>query len=380
MLPSKSMDPEEWKRQLRDAYRSPDRLPPEYALTDEERRFFDAQAPSAEAGIPTAGEAPAARTGPRDRLPFLVTPYYLSLSRPDPEDPIRRQFLPRGEELQTSPWELADPLGEEKHSPSQRLVHRYRSRALLLVTGTCATYCRHCFRRTFTREERGAIPDDALDRAAAYLAGRPEVKELLLSGGDPLILEDGQLDRILARIREARPDLTLRIGTRIPVVLPQRITPELAALLGGYAPLWISTQFNHPRELTPESRAAASRLVDRGVPMLNQAVLLRGVNDDPATLAELFDGLVAMRIKPYYLFQGDLAAGTRHLRVPLDRGLEIQRQLRGLLSGLAMPVYAVDLPGGGGKVPLTEQSLIGKEGDSYRFRGPDGAEYRYPAE
>lgn len=332
-----------------------------FTLTEEEKAFFSHQ-------------------GKEDNLQFLVNPYYASLAEDVPDDPIRRQFLPLLSEYTILERELTDPLGEKSYSPVPRLIHRYRDRVLLLVTDSCAMYCRHCFRRSFAGHEGRIVSSGEMERIAAYLADHREVNEILLSGGDPLTCTDGRLESILKAIREVRPDMAIRLATRIPVVLPQRITPELVDILRRNGPLWVVTQFNHSREITAQSERAAARLVDGGIPVLNQSVLLRGVNDSVSALEDLFQSLVRLRIKPYYLFQGDLAAGTSHLRVPLKRGRELMKELRTRISGLALPVYAVDMPGGGGKIPLTEDYSVGEDEENYYFRNIEGQEYAYPRE
>lgn len=339
---------------------------------------------------------------------FAVSSYYLSLIGPKPDDPIRRQCIPSDEERRVLPYESRDPLEDEAHSPLPRLVHRYRDRVLLLVTDECAVYCRHCFRRHLVggkegaagrqgrQGRRGALTKKQAGAAADYLAAHPEVKEAILSGGDPLTLSDERIDELLRTLRSKRADLVLRLATRIPAVLPARITGGLVSVLEEHKPLYVISQFNHPAEMSEESRAALALLADAGLPILNQAVLLRGVNDRVEVLEELFHGLTAQRVFPYYLLQGDLAAGTSHFRVPLSRGLELVRKLRRRLSGLAMPVYALDLPGGGGKIPLTENYFVtdyetgfepgssaGRDGESprgFHFRSLDGTVYFYPEE
>jgi lysine 2,3-aminomutase len=283
-------------------------------------------------------------------------------------------------ELETRPCELADPLGEREYSPLPRLVHRHADRALLLVTDQCAIHCRHCFRSRFTAGGRGAISGDELAAVETYLRRHPDIRELILSGGDALMVSDRQLARILAAAREARPGITLRVGTRAPVMLPSRVTPALVRILRGNAPLWIVTQVNHPEELDRESAGALGRLVDAGLPVMNQSVLLAGVNDDADTLERLFRELVAHRVKPYYLFQGDLAPGTAHFRVNLERATSIVAELRSRLSGLAMPVFAVDIPGGAGKVPLEPSALTGQDAEGYLLAGRDGRVHHYPRE
>jgi lysine 2,3-aminomutase len=310
-----------------------------------------------------------------------VTPYYAALAEClDPlSDPIAAQYVPQPREAITLACESIDPLEERRYQVTPRLFHRYRDRVLLLVYDRCAVYCRHCFRRHFTGQDRGRISAEELEAACRYLGQTPAVQEVLLSGGDPLMLSDGELRTVLEQLLAVRSDLVLRVCTRLPVVLPARITEALADLLGTHGTVWVVTQANHPRELTSEFVASVRRLLGAGVPVLNQSVLLAGVNDDLVTLEALFRGLVRARVKPYYLFQGDLASGTAHLRVPLERGLELMQKLRGRLSGMAMPTYAVDLPGGGGKVPI-EATLLRTERDAFVFRSLDGDEYRYPRE
>ncbi len=318
---------------------------------------------------------------PETRLPVGVSRYYAALAQTtDPDhDPIAAQFVPRAGELVTLPYESSDPIGDQRYQVTERLVHHYRDRALLLVNDRCATYCRHCFRRHFTGHGGGRLTEGQLDEACLYLQRTPAVKEILLSGGDPLMLSDEEIMHVLRALKAVNPDYIIRLCTRMPVVLPARITEALATLLSDIDSVWAVIHTNHPREITPEFRIAVRRLLGAGVPVLNQAVLLRGVNDDVRTLEELFRGLVRAGVKPYYLFQGDLAAGTGHFRVSIERGVEIMRELRGRLSGIALPTYAVDLPGGAGKIPI-ETALLRIDAESYVFRGSDGGEYRYPRE
>jgi lysine 2,3-aminomutase len=318
---------------------------------------------------------------PDTRLPYGVSRYYAQLAESEnPEtDPIAAQFIPRKGELVTLPVETPDPIGDRRYLVEERLVHHYRDRVLLLVNDRCATYCRHCFRRHFTGHGGGRITEEQLDRVCGYLQRTPAVKEILLSGGDPLMLPDAELDKILTRVKLINPDYIIRLCTRMPVVLPSRITHQLAATLGRHGSVWAIIHTNHPREITDEFRHAVKTFMAEGIPVLNQAVLLRGINDRVDTLEQLFRGLVQAGVKPYYLFQGDLAAGTSHFRVPVERGIELMRELRSRLSGIAIPTYAVDLPDGGGKVPV-EASLLRTEAEWYVFRGPEGGEYRYPRE
>lgn len=325
-------------------------------------------------------------TDPRRRgnLPLRISRHYLSLMGGSPDDPLRLQAVPRIQELEVREYELADPLGEDRFTPVPGLVHRYRDRALLKMTDLCAMNCRHCFRRRFTGGDRGPISLGRTEEAAAYLKGHPEVRELLLSGGifspSPTTPWPSGWGGSGGRPESAKAPRIFRICSRIPVVLPERITDDLIALLRRTGPHWLITQVNHPRELSPACLEALGKFIDAGIPVANQAVLLQGVNDSAEVLEELFANLVAHRIKPYYLFQGDLARGTAHFRVPLTRGFTLVESLRRRISGLAMPVYAVDLPGGGGKIVLTPR---GHEEEKNRFRyyrGLDDKLYGYPLE
>jgi len=326
-------------------------------------------------------EAPLVqRTEPLTRLPFGVSRFYAGLARTeDPDsDPIAAQYVPTEKEPVVLPYESTDPIGDTRHLVTERLVHHYRDRALLLVSDRCATYCRFCFRRHFTGNGGGRISAEQLDEACAYLSRTPAVREILLSGGDPLMLSDKDLEQVMSRLAQVDPDIIIRVCTRMPVVLPSRVTEDLAHMLGSFDSVWVVVHANHPRELTEEFRQGVRLLLRAGVPTLGQSVLLRGVNDDADLLEQLFRGLVRSGVKPYYLFQGDLASGTSHFRVPLERGVELMGELRKRLSGLALPTYAVDVPGAG-KVPV-ESGLLRTEQDSYVLKGPDGGEYRYPRE
>ncbi|NOY75580.1 MAG: KamA family radical SAM protein [Kiritimatiellaeota bacterium] len=292
------------------------------------------------------------------RFPTLGTPYYAYLIDPGTpllEDPIFKQVFPNTAELDGAETLGFDPLGEEKDSPVPRLIHRYADRALLLATNKCAVHCRFCLRKRGWSDgaAKFAISDTELAAAAAYLAAHPEIGEVLISGGDPLLLETAELAEIISRISRVPSVKIIRVGTRVPVVLPMRIDDELAELLGSTPSLWVVTHFNHPAELTPESLAACSKLISRGVPMLNQTVLLKGVNDDPDILKELFASLAGNRVKPHYLFHMDPVAGAGHFATGVEKGLEIMKTLRNRISSVATPIFAIDLPGGGGKVPLT---------------------------
>ncbi len=314
------------------------------------------------------------------RLPYGVSRYYSSLAESDdPErDPIAAQYIPREAESNHVPRETPDPIGDRRYEATPRLVHHYRDRALLLVNDRCATYCRHCFRRHFTGHGAGRVSGDEIEKACDYLSVHPEVREILLSGGDPLMHGDEEFFAVIDRLRKVR-DFLIRVCTRMPVVLPSRITERFAHALSSRLPAWVVIHVNHPREITGELERAVGLLLRAGAPVANQAVLLRGINDDAATLEALFRGLQRNGIRPYYLFQGDLASGTAHFRVPIERGIELMRTLRRRLSGLALPTYAVDLPGGGGKVPI-EANLVRTENDRYILRDAEGTERSYPRE
>lgn len=311
-------------------------------------------------------------------VPLCITDHYLALIDPnDPNDPLRRQVVPTCNENLVTEVESNDPLQEVSHSHGERLVHRYLNRVAFLATDLCPMYCRHCFRRRFTGNMMGPASEDDIQKAAAYLRENPQVKEMLVTGGDPLTLTDSQLDHMISVFRAASPRLIIRICTRYPVSQPSRITKTLVDMLKSHntAPFYLMTQFNHPRELTEESIKAVSLFIDAGIPAMNQSVLIRGVNDDVDTLEKLCNDLLFNRIKPYYLFQGDMVSGTSYFRVPLRRGMEIERELRVRLSGLGMPNYVADLPDGGGKVPLCGSYILqspDKEKGSWKFRTPEG--------
>ncbi len=319
-------------------------------------------------------------------LPYGVTRYYAALagSAPSTSDPIAAQFLPSPQENQTLSYEAADPLCDSRYMVCPGVIHHYHDRVLILITDRCATYCRHCFRRHFTGRSQGRMRAAALDKAVAYLKTVPQVEEIVLSGGDPLTLSDAVLCRVIQRLREGVTDrpLLFRLASRLPVVKPSRITPALVDALqkAGERRLWLVIQVNHPHELTPAFEKAVACFIDRGVPVLNQTVLLKGVNNKVSTLETLFRRLIQLRIKPYYLFQGDLAAGTAHFRTTIEEGLDLMDALRERLSGMAMPCYAVDLPEGGGKIPLTRSSIAEIREDVYILQDSRGRCYAYPRE
>ena len=317
---------------------------------------------------------------PSMKLPLRVTPYYLSLIDPgDPEDPLRRSVVPLAAECFVSPGEAADPLDEEGDCQVPGIVHRYPDRVLFLVTGFCSTYCRYCTRsRKVGDSHRTPLTEEQIDAALAYIASHKEVRDVLVSGGDPLTLSNDRLESLLARIRKIPHVEFLRIGTKVPAVLPQRITPELVKMLKRYHPLWISIHFTHPREITPESAKACERLADAGIPLGSQTVLLKGINDDTTTLKRLFQRLLAVRVRPYYLYQCDPIIGSAHFRTNIERGLELISSLRGFTTGYAVPTYVVDAPGGGGKVPLYPSTLVGREENRVMLKNYQGRLFTYP--
>lgn len=309
------------------------------------------------------------------RYPLRISPYYLSLLE-GPGDPLWRQCVPDEREL-TDPTVSADPLDEERLSPTPAVVHRYPDRVLLLAGRDCATYCRFCTRKRKLGCASMAVSEKDISAGIDYVASRPEVRDVLLSGGDPLLLEDDQLESILLRLTAIPHVEMVRIGSRLPVTLPERVTDNLCKLLRRFSPLYLNTHFNHPRELTPQSAAACARLADAGVVLGNQTVLLRDVNDSADTLASLWRGLLRLRVRPYYLHHMDLVRGTGHFRTRIETGLDILRQLRGPLSGMALPHYVIDSPGGKGKIPLLPESIL-RLGDQALLRTPGGETIEFP--
>jgi lysine 2,3-aminomutase len=313
------------------------------------------------------------------KLAMGITPYFFNLIDTSDENcPIRRQVIPRIEEANTAPWEMSDPCGEDSHSPVPGLVHRYPDRVLFLVTDRCASYCRYCTRSRLVSNASGYDFHPEFDKQLAYIREHPEIRDVLLSGGDPLLLSDDKLEFLLSQLRAIPHVEFLRIGSRIPIFLPQRITPELCAMLKKYHPLFISIHTNHPRELTTEVRDALARLSDAGIPLGNQSVLLRGVNDDVTVMRALVQKLLLCRTKPYYLYQCDLIAGSAHLRASVKKGLEIMESLRGHTTGYAVPQYVIDAPGGGGKVPINPDYILSRNKDRVLIRNFEGKVFEYP--
>lgn len=327
-------------------------------LTDEER-----------AGVLLAGT----------KLAMSITPHFFNLiDRDDPNCPIRRQVIPRIEEGWNAPEEMADPCGEDSHMPVPGLVHRYPDRVLFLVTDRCASYCRYCTRSRVVSGVGEQHLETQWEPAFKYLEKHTEIRDVLLSGGDPLLFSDDRLDKILTRLRSIPHIQFIRIGSRIPIFLPQRITPELCAMLKKHHPLFISVHSNHPRELTTEVRDALGRLADAGIPLGNQSVLLRGVNDSVEVQKALVQKLLMCRVKPYYLYQCDLITGSSHLRTPVAEGVAIIEGLRGHTTGYAIPQFVIDGPGGGGKIPINPNYVVDTASGKITLRNFEGEIFEYP--
>ena len=313
-----------------------------------------------------------------ETLRMAITPYYLSLIDPEnPYCPIRKQSVPTIEELHRSPADLEDPLHEDGDSPVPGLTHRYPDRVLFLITDMCSMYCRHCTRRRFAGHRDCAAPKEQIDKCIEYIERTPEVRDVLLSGGDALLVSDERLEYIIKRLRAIPHVEIIRIGSRTPVVLPQRITPELVNMLKKYHPIWLNTHFNHPNEITEESAAACARLADAGIPLGNQSVVLRGINDCTHVMKKLVHELVRIRVRPYYIYICDLSVGIGHFRTPVSKGIEIIENLRGHTSGFAVPTFVVDAPGGGGKIPVMPTYLISQGPNRVVLRNFEGVVTTY---
>ena len=346
------------KWQLKNRITSLSALEQHLVLTEEER-----------AGVLLSG----------NKLAMAITPHFFNLiDKDDPSCPIRRQMIPRIEETLTDPAELSDPCGEDSHMPVPGLVHRYPDRVLFLVTDRCAAYCRYCTRSRVVSGVSDQKLETQWEAAFQYLENNDTVRDVLISGGDALLFSDDRLERILSRLHSIPHIEFIRIGTRIPIFLPQRITPELCKMLSKYHPLFISIHTNHPRELTSEVRDALSRLADAGIPMGNQSVLLQGVNDSIEVQKELVHKLLMCRVRPYYLYQCDLIEGSSHLRTSIDKGIEIIEGLRGHTSGYAIPQYVIDGPGGGGKIPINPDYIVKQDAQGVTLRNYEGKQFHYP--
>ena len=306
-------------------------------------------------------------------LRMAITPYYLSLiDLDDPYDPVRRQAIPTAHELIRAGADLEDPLHEDADSPVRDLTHRYPDRVLLLVTDRCSMYCRHCTRRRFAGHNDSSVPAEQIDRCIAYVRSHPEVRDVLISGGDPFVMSDNKLERIISELSSIPHVEIVRIGSRIPVVMPQRITQELCDMLKKYHPIWVNTHFNHPAEITEESARACQMLADAGIPLGNQNVLLAGINDCVHVMKILVQKLVQIRVRPYYIYQCDLSIGLEHFRTPVSKGIEIIEALRGHTSGFCVPTFVVDAPGGGGKTPVMPDYIISQTPNKVVLRNFEG--------
>lgn len=313
------------------------------------------------------------------RLKMGITPHFAGLmDKNDAQCPIRRQAIPSLDEFKVSDNELADPCGEEKDTVAPGLVHRYPDRVLLLITDICAVYCRHCTRRRVVGTLEGSLSDSELNKALEYIGQHKKIRDVLISGGDAFLLSDEKLDMLLSRLREIKHIEIIRIGTRVPVTLPQRVTPEFAALLKKYQPLYLSIHFNHPKEISDETKAACGLLADCGIPLGSQTVLMRGINDKPSIMLKLVHELLKIRVKPYYLYQCDLAPGTEHFRTTVSAGIKIIGALRGHTTGYAVPTFVIDAPGGGGKVPINPEYVISRSKKGTIIRNYEGKVYVYP--
>lgn len=347
-----------WQWQLSNSITTWEQLGKLFTLSDEEQRSAQNQ----------------------KRLPLRITPYYASLIDPDdPMQPIRRTMIPVVGELLVTPAEKADPLGEENQSPVPQLVHRYPDRVLFLTTGVCAAYCRYCTRsHAVSKKDKVHSGLSVWDAALEYIREHTQIRDVLLSGGDPLTMSDSRLEYLLSRLRLIPHVEIIRIGTKVPVVLPQRITPALVKMLRKYHPLLMSIHFTHPDEITPEVSFACNRLADAGLPLGSQTVLLKGINDHVETYRSLAQKLLKIRVKPYYLYQCDPIPGSSHFRTSVEKGLEIIRGLRGFTSGYAIPHFVIDAPGGGGKIPLLPDYVAERNQDGYVLRNYLGNAYLYP--
>jgi lysine 2,3-aminomutase len=315
----------------------------------------------------------------KDKLALAITPYFFNLIDPnDPNDPVRRQVVPRGGEMKVAPEEMLDPVGEENTKPVDGIVHRYPDRVLFLVTDRCAAYCRYCTRSRLVSNAQDYNFHPEFESGLEYIRTHPEIRDVLLSGGDPLLLSDKKLDYLLGELRKIPHLEFIRIGTRIPVFLPQRITPELCDIFKKHGPIWISIHVNHPNECSHDLRAACERLSYAGVPIGNQSVLLKHVNDDAEVMKSLIHRLLMMRVRPYYVYQCDLITGSAHLRADPRKGIEIMRSLRGHTTGYAIPQFVIDAPGGGGKIPINPEYVKEVTDEAIIMRNFQGEEYSYP--
>lgn len=352
------LDWEDWRWQMRNRITNLEQVSQVVNLTPEEKE-----------GIQNA----------KGRMAMAITPYWATLLDPDdPNCPIRRQSIPTQNEFHISPYEMADPCGEDTDSPAPHLVHRYPDRVLLLSTESCAMYCRHCTRRRLVGQEEKA--DNSLNRwdaAIEYIRSNKKIRDVLISGGDPLTLEDEVLEELIKKLRSIPHLEFLRLGTRVPVTLPQRITSKLVSMLKKYSPVWISIHFNHPKEITRRTKIACEMLADAGIPLGSQTVLLKGINDRPSIMRRLVHELLKIRVRPYYIYQCDLVRGTQHFRTSVEAGINIIEKLRGHTTGYGVPTYVIDAPGGGGKIPINPNYVISQTKGKYVLRNYEDKVYTY---
>lgn len=314
-----------------------------------------------------------------DRLPMAITPHFLSLvDKNNPECPLRRQVIPSLDEFRIGPHDLVDPCGEDKDMVVPGLVHRYPDRVVIFLTDVCAVYCRFCTRRRLVGKSNHTLTEEELKPIYEYLKKNEKVWDVLISGGDPLLLSENKLEEVLNNLRSIKHLEILRIGTRLPVSLPQRINSSLCQMLKKYHPLYINIHFNHPGEISEETKLACQSLIEQGIPLGSQTVLLKGINDSPKVMMKLVHELLKIRVRPYYLYQCDLAQGTEHFRTPISTGLRIMSSLRGYTSGLACPTYVIDAPGGGGKVPINVDYVISRTRKRIIFKNYQGRVFVYP--
>ncbi|MBI9059568.1 MAG: lysine 2,3-aminomutase [Labilibaculum sp.] len=306
-------------------------------------------------------------------LRMAITPYYMTLiDQENPNCPVRKQAIPTAAEVHHADADLLDPLHEDEDSPVPGLTHRYPDRVLFLITDMCAMYCRHCTRRRFAGQSDASTPKDNIEKAIEYIANTPQVRDVVLSGGDALLISDDKLESIISRLRDIPHVEIIRIGTRTPVVLPQRITDGLVNMLKKYHPVWVNTHYNHSDEITPDAKDALARMANAGIPLGNQSVLLKGVNDCVHIMKKLMHNLVYNRVRPYYIYQCDLSMGLEHFRTPVSKGIEIIENLRGHTSGFAVPTFVVDAPGGGGKTPVMPQYVVSQSPGKVVMRNFEG--------
>ena len=351
------LDWEDWRWQIRNRITKKEVLAKLIKLTPKEERGID---------------------GSGDKLTMSIPPYFASLMDPvNPACPIRLQCVPQDDELTIGPEEMSDPCGEDKHSPVHGLVHRYPDRVLFLVNEMCAMYCRYCTRSRMVGDGKRTLSMETYNAAFEYIRSHKQIRDVLISGGDPLTMGDRVLEHIIKTLKEIPHVEFVRIGTRIPVTLPQRITSDLVNMLKKYSPIWMSIHFNHSKEITKRVKFACDLLADSGIPLGSQTVLLKGINDDPKVMKQLMHNLLMIRVRPYYIYQCDPIHGSKHFRTPVTTGIEIMEKLRGHTTGYAVPTYVIDGPGGGGKIPISPNYVVSREKDHYLLRNFAGNQFKY---